>query len=353
MTSKEIVLQELSKNPGATVSGEFLAQKCNVSRAAVWKSITSLRNQGCNISGTTNGGYVLNQSPDFFSLEEVTKNLTKKFPKLKSCHMETFREIDSTNTYAKGLLNSCCPLRDSAQHLTEAGKKLHKSIFIAESQTAGRGRSGRSFVSPVGTGIYISIVYAPENGIRQPARMTASSAVAICRVFQRLYGIESSIKWINDIFVNGKKTCGILTEGIANFETGTIESAVIGIGINIRNNKAFSENGLSKIAGYLECTPEMENKVNRAELSAEIAGEVISILEEDPAKVMEEYRGLSFLIGQTLQVHSLIDDPNCVYTAKAIDIDSEAALIVKLPDGTKKRLISGEVTLKSSAFTKN
>lgn len=349
MKTKDIVLEKLYSNPGTAVSGEELASCCGVSRAAIWKAVNTLREEGCSIEGTTNGGYVLNGEPDIFSKQKVFNFLSKKFPQFSHIQIECFKEIDSTNTYAKRILAESDNLRTQDQSLTPAGKKLHQSLIISESQTAGRGRLGRTFVSPSKTGIYITIIYAPQRGITNPARITALSGVAVCRAIKKLYNKEPSIKWINDIFINGKKVCGILTEGTTNFETGTIEAAVIGIGINITSNTEAFGTELSKIAGSIS-EENSTNNISRAELAAQIAGETLSVLEEPVSQAMEEYKNYSFLAGKTVTVHPVIGDSQKDYAAKIIDITDEAALVVQLADGTTKTLISGEVSLGSDTF---
>ena len=345
MAIKEKVFQILSENKNSVISGQVIAQECNVSRAAVWKAISALRNEGCKIEGTTNGGYVLSESPDIFSKEILHAELEKKFPQYSECHVECFKEIDSTNSYAKRLLSEAGSLRDSNGKLTPGGKKYHKSIFVAESQSAGRGRLGRTFVSPAKTGIYLSVIYAPENSIEEPAKLTAFSAVAVCRVLKELYDVQPKIKWINDIYINEKKVAGILTEGFVNFETSRIESAVVGIGINISDNPEFFSSGLENIAGSINGN--CKNEIPRCTLAARIAGEVFGIFEEDSSHVIEEYRRDSFLIGKTVEVHPFITEDKSVYEAKVIDIDDSVRLVVELPDGSKQFLNSGEVSLHS------
>ena len=345
MTTKEKVLLELSKNKNSVVSGESLAASCGVSRAAIWKAVDSLRKAGCNIEGTTNGGYIITETSDAFSKEIVAGFFYGRFPEFKSSLIECFSEIDSTNTHAKKLLSECGALRNENGKLTDDGKKLNNALIVAEKQTAGRGRLGRTFVSPFRTGIYLSLIYIPEGGITEPARLTAFSAVAVCRVIKRLYKIDSAIKWINDIFVEGKKVCGILTEGFANFETGKIESAVIGIGINIEYNRESFKGEVSKTAGSL-LKKKRDSEPGRAELAAEIAGEVLRIFNEPAADVLKEYKSLSFIIGRELQVRPLTTEEE-TYSATAVDIDENASLVVELPDGTKRTLSSGEVSLGS------
>ncbi len=357
MTTKETVLKLLVDAKGQAISGEALAAECGVSRAAIWKAVNTLREAGNSIEGTTNGGYVLNDN-DVFSNQILSETFSNRFPELADCHIECFKEIDSTNTYAKRILAECGNLRDFNSELTEAGKKYHRSIIIAESQTAGRGRLGRTFVSPEKTGIYISVIYAPKGGITNPARLTACAAVAICRAIKNILGetsvsnITPQIKWINDIFAGGKKICGVLAEGVANFESGIIEAAVVGMGINIKKNKAAFEGELENIAGSLEDITDIQ--ISRAQIAAEIAGQVLKIFEEDasaPAAhkaIIKEYKEASFLLGRELTVYPLIGDEKSSYKATATDIDENAGLIVTLPDGTTKTLSSGEVTLKSS-----
>lgn len=348
MTTKEKVLNILSENSGKPVSGEKIAETCGISRAAIWKAINGLRQEGINIEGTTNGGYLLQGPADILSLETLNTIINTNHQEIKNCHIECFKEIDSTNSYAKRLLSNCGNLREPDGKLTKWGQTYHKSIFVAESQTAGRGRLGRTFVSPAKTGIYISLIYAPEGGINNPAQVTAFSAVAVCRAIKKLFPVEPKIKWINDIFVNGKKICGILTEGSTNFETGLIESAIIGIGINIYDNPQVFTEEVAIVAGGIT-NNQSQNSITRAELSAQVAAEVFSVLEENTETIMAEYKQLSFLLGKTVSVHPIIGDTLSVYEAKVIDIDNNAGLIVSLADGTNKTLNSGEVSLHSES----
>ena len=366
MTTKEKVLQLLVDSHVQSVSGETLAAECGVSRAAIWKAVNALRTEGHKIEGTTNGGYII-EDDDVFSPEIFTRTFSSLFPDFADCHIECFKQIDSTNTHAKRLLAECGNLRAADGSLTEAGKKFHRAIFIAESQTAGRGRIGRTFVSLEKAGIYFSIIYAPEGGIKEPARLTACTAVAVCRALKKLYGsfsINPKIKWINDIFLGGKKICGIGTEGITNFESGQIESAIIGIGINLRKNPEFTGTELEKIVGSIEeafdrkpDSPASLPLLNRCELAAEICGQVLRILKEDSQStathkaIMQEYRDASILLGREITVFPLIGDDKSSYKATATSIDDNAALTVTLPDGTSRVLNSGEVSLKSSSLT--
>lgn len=350
MKTKDKVLELLLNNKNQAVSGEKLAAECEVSRAAIWKAVSSLREMGYEILGTTNGGYLISDSNDLFSKEIFTEYLKKDYPEFSQNFIQCFSEIDSTNTYGKTLLSQAGSLRDSFGNLTEDGKKLANSMIVAELQTKGRGRLGRTFVSPSKTGIYQSVIVAPEGGITQAATLTASSAVAVCRVLKRLYNLEAKIKWINDIFYNGKKLCGILTEGYANFESRTIEAAIIGIGINVKNNPDLPED-VAKVAGSIEECLKNENRsiqINRCELASHICGETLKILQEDISKVMDEYKSYSFLIGKEIIVHPVINQNQKDYKAIVIDINQNAELVVRNEEGSLITLSSGEVSLHSS-----
>jgi len=373
MTTKEKVLRKLSGSKDKSVSGEILADICGVSRAAIWKAVKSLREEGYAIEGTTNGGYLFTDS-DVFSTEIFREQFFSKYPEYKNSYIECFKTIDSTNNYAKQILAECGNLRNADGSLTKAGEKYHCSVIIAESQSAGRGRLGRTFVSPEKTGIYISLIYAPKGGIKNPSRLTACAAVAICRAINNLFdkeNIKPEIKWINDIFLGGKKICGILAEGVTNFESGLIESAIIGIGINLRPNSTAFQGELKNLAGSLEegfkesvsefpssgCenNNDTASPLSRSVIAAEIAGQVFNIFEEDISNhkmIMEEYKSKSFLLGQEITVFPLIGDTKKSYKAIASDIDENAQLIVTLKDGSRRIINSGEVSLKSKNFNK-
>ena len=342
MTTKQKVFELLSQNKGQVLSGEKLAGECGVSRAAIWKAVKAIREDGFMIEATNNSGYCLcdAQIADVFSKERLSYELAENFPEYKGSLIECFSTIDSTNTYAKKLL-------------LESGKNFHHTIIAAESQTSGRGRIGRSFESPTGTGVYFSLIVTPQGGITQPAFITASTAVAVCRAIKKVFGVQAAIKWINDIYIenNGqlKKAAGILTEGITNFESGQIESAVIGIGVNISPSDQIKKSEAASVAGYItEAAGAGATETvlpSRCRFIAEIAGQVFGILNESPDKVISEYKKQVFLIGQKITVHPLIGDDKSAYSATAIDIDENAALVVKLEDGSERTLNSGEVTL--------
>lgn len=320
------VLQS-TKSEDGFVSGQEIAERCGVTRTSVWKSINALRKNGAQIEAVTNRGYRL-VSNDVYNAAEILKHISDKNVKIKF-----FDVIDSTNTQAK---------RELAEN---DGKSLHKTVFVAARQTSGRGRLGRPFYSPEESGIYLSIVYANEN-ITKPAVITASAGVAVARALKKVYNADAKIKWVNDVFVDGKKVCGILTEGVANFETGMIDAAIVGIGINITTNKNQPKE-LKNIAGsVISC----EKNRKQAELCAEVINEFLLILDggaEEIKKSMQEYKARSFLIGKEIEISPVINTEDKNYKCVVQDVTEDAKLVVKLKNGEIKILDSGEVSIHS------
>lgn len=332
MSLKETVLSVLQKveSEDGFISGQDLAERCGVTRTSVWKAVEALRKDGADITAVTNKGYKLCSS-DIFNQKSIIECL-----KDKTVKVHFFTSIDSTNSEAKRVLADA-PVND-----------VHKNVYVAESQTCGRGRLGRSFYSPQQSGIYFSLVYS--NGpVLKPAVITASAGVAVCRAIQKLYGFDAKIKWVNDIYINGKKVCGILTEGIANFETGRIDAAVIGIGINITTNSAQPDE-LKDIAGSIISSG--GNK-KRAELCAFVIDELYEILDgndEMIQKAMQEYRKRSNLIGKEVEISPVINTSDKNYKCLVLDVTEDAKLLVKTMDGEIKCLDSGEVSLHSKVM---
>lgn len=329
MTVKDSVFSVLqnSKTDDGFVSGQELAESCGVTRTSVWKAINALRSEGAQIEAVTNRGYRL-VSNDVYNASEIQRHISDKSVKIKF-----FEELDSTNTQAK---------RDLAE---KDAKSLHKTVYVAARQTAGRGRLGRQFYSPEESGIYFSIVFANGN-ITAPAVITASAGVAVSRALEKIYGVDAKIKWVNDVFVGGKKVCGILTEGVANLETRVIEAAVVGIGINIVTNKNQPEE-LKDIAGSLISS--FKNR-RQSELCAEVVNEFLAIMDggqEEIKKSMQEYKDRSFLIGREIEISPVINSEDKNYKCVVQDITEDAKLVVRLKNGEIKALDSGEISIHS------
>ncbi len=279
---------------------------------------------------------------------------------LPSSHVSLYEEIDSTNSELLRRLEEGAPLLDADGRLTERGKELSCTLVASASQTAGRGRIGRHFYSPRNSGIYFSFLVVPEGGIIDPGFYTVTAAVAVCRAIDSLYGIHSGIKWVNDIYIGGKKVCGILTEGFSLPATQTskgaaqgflgIQAAIIGIGINMRTDSDLPEELASKVSGIadqalsLGCPPEKLANVSRSELLAACIAQLLHLLTEKEA-ITEEYTSRSILTGRQVRVSPLIGDTQSCYQAEVIGIGNDFSLLVKTADGQVKELKSGEVSL--------
>lgn len=231
-----------------------------------------------------------------------------------------FDELDSTNTKCKELAKEGYP---------------HGTVVIAACQTAGKGRLGRSFCSPNGTGLYCTLLIREGFDMNSAGLITPCAAVAAGKAIEEVSGQETAIKWVNDIFMGGKKICGILTEA------SLPKYAVIGIGINLRSIKEIFPENLHNIATSIEeqsgklVSPDMMEKVLLKHLSYELEGLA-------DRKFMSEYKKRSFLIGKNVNVHC----GNNVYSAFVTGIDDNAGLELMLNDGQKKTLTAGEVSVR-------
>ncbi len=349
MSTKSIVYTKLIEAglDDAYISGENLAKICGVSRTAVWKAVNSLRKDGKQIEAITNKGYRIAFS------DELSEDMIRYFlPDNLVSSLFVFKTIDSTNTQAKKICASVGNVRTVNGLLTDEGKRIHKAVVIAEEQTKGRGRQGRRFYSPKNRGIYLSIIYSPKTHIIQPAKLTVAAAVGVCRAVKQVFGFETQIKWVNDIFMNGKKICGILTEGISNFETGEVQTAIVGIGLNICKAEDMMPADMKDIAGSI--LNESSKTYSRSKIAAAIIKEVLSIYEheeyENSDDIFEEYRKRSFIIGKKVQVKSLVESDADSYVAEVVDIDDCANLVVKTQSSEILHLQSGEISLNSKAF---
>lgn len=318
---KDNVLRELiaTSQSGEVISGQNLAIKYSVSRNAIWKTIKALQADGYAIIAGKNRGYILEGNYDILSREDISARLADKV--VTDIGIFVHDEIDSTNSEAKRLLTDgiCEPF-----------------LVVADSQTAGRGRFGRSFYSPPGTGVYMTLVVSPEIETNAPVTITAAAAVAVCRVVKKLTGKEVQIKWVNDIFFGGRKICGILTEAVADMETGTFKHIIIGIGINL-NTEDFPPE-LSDIAGSVG-----NSKLSRSELISEVTTQLLGLIENiQNNSFIDEYRERSCVVGKEIEFYKNGEK----LSAFASDIDVSGGLVVTFSDGTTDILRSGEVSVR-------
>ncbi len=322
MELKEQVLKLLESNRGASISGAKLANELFVTRSTIWKIIKVLQKEGYYIEAVTNKGYCLHTGNDIVSVQSITPYLTRA---ALDFTLDVRQSVTSTNTLAK--------------EMAASGAK-EGTVLIAREQTAGRGRMGRSFYSPDEGGIYFSLILRPKLSIEDSLLITTSAAVAVTKAIEEIAEVPATIKWVNDIFVHEKKVCGILTEASLNFESGGLEYAVLGIGINI-NTKTFP-NEIKEVAGAI-----WEEKPNSSPITSKLVAQILNNLAEymispTDKTYLEEYRKRSFLIGKPILVYKGKD----VLSAKAIDIDDKARLIVEYEDQSREALLSGEVSVR-------
>lgn len=319
MTTKEKVFEALSETDGY-ISGQALAVKLGLSRNSVWKAVKQLQEEGCLIEAVSNKGYRLTECADVLS-----EGLLSSCLSVKKHNIIVLNETDSTNNYAKKL----------AAKGAEDG-----TIIISDTQTAGKGRLGRSFCSPPGIAVYMTEIIRPETDMQTNQLITSCAAVAVSKAVDELCKAETKIKWVNDIYLNEKKICGILTEASLSFESGQLDYAVIGIGVNVRSVKEYFDEKLLETATSIE--DETGKAPLRCVLAAKIADNLDLLLGDiENHSFMEEYRKRSCIIGCRVAVSKY----NGGREALAVGIDDNAGLIVKYDDGTEEVLNSGEARI--------
>jgi BirA family biotin operon repressor/biotin-[acetyl-CoA-carboxylase] ligase len=324
MDLKDQVLETLERNKGRFVSGNELAVALYVSRNAVWKAVKALKSEGHDIQAVTNKGYRLAPESDILSKAGIDKHLG---PLAGMLSIEVLKTVDSTNTAVKARAVRGAP---------------EGTVVAAEEQTGGKGRRGRSFYSPAGTGVYFSILLRPNVKAFDATLITTAAAVAAAVSIEAVTGVKAEIKWVNDVFCHGKKVCGILTEGAFDMESGGLEYAVLGIGVNIKKPEGGYPPEIAGVAGavYKNGEPEPET---RGRLIAEILKRFWAYYRNLTGKgFLPEYKARSLVIGRDVDVISG-DLPR---KAKALDIDDGCRLVVRYEDGSTEALSSGEVSIR-------
>ena len=311
MALKNDILALFELNKGEVFSGTELAEKFGVSRNAVWKAINSLKDSGYSIEAVGKKGYKLSADCNLLSVEGIKAFLPSELNGIK---LFVYKQTASTNDEAK----SFCVNSNS------------RAVFVAEQQTEGRGRFGRSFYSPPETGLYLSAVFHPNKPIESSALYTAAAAVATARAIENQAGVLPKIKWVNDLYLDNKKICGILTEAITDFETGQVRSMIIGIGINITTD--FFPGELDKKAASIGVD------VPRCALSASIISELYSLIDGDE-NFIDEYRKRCFIIGREIEFF----DGKKSFNGVAKGIGENCELILKT-DSQTKSFSHGEIT---------
>lgn len=319
MSTINQVLMLLEKNKDIYISGEEMAKSISLSRNSVFKAIIKLKKSGYKIDSSTKLGYKLSSKNDIISNEGIKFYIDKS---LIDIPILTFETVESTNTLAKQLILE---------------NHEDKTVIIANEQTKGKGRMGKNFFSPKNNGIYMSIILKKVN---KPMLITTSSSVAICRAIEMLSTKTPQIKWVNDIYLDNKKLCGILTEAIINCESNEITSIVLGIGINFNTKIDNFPDDIKKTATSLFLNGDI--KITKNRLIAEILNQIFKTIYEQNNSIMDEYRKRSLVIGKDIKY--LLN--NNWFFGTAIDINSNGALIIKTSKGEIIELNSGEITLR-------
>ncbi len=335
MTVKEQVLLLLEKQREKAFSGEELAQQLSVTRASIWKAVKSLQKDGYAIEAVNNKGYTLKKAPDILSAAYIEQSLKKAGIEIG---VKIEREVTSTNTLLKQYV---------------ARGQTEDMILMAEEQSGGRGRRGRSFFSPEGTGLYMSILLHPALTPEEAAMLTTMAAAAEAVALEKISGEEVKIKWVNDVWIRNKKVSGILTEGSVSMEDGHLEYAIVGIGINVYEPAGGFPEEIKDVAGAV-----FTNDICRENLRNRIASEVLiqflRYYQKLPVKeYLEEYRKRSIAIGRQVQILTPGKEemPNTDNTPArdhglVLGVDDECHLLVQYDDGTTDSLSNGEISIK-------
>ena len=319
---KNKILKKLSES-GDYVSGQDLCDEFNVSRTAVWKAVEGLKKQGYEIEGITGKGYRLLNAPDLINETAVAGKLTtKKWGR----NYLFFEETDSTNEVIK---------REAALGAPEG------TLAVAELQTHGKGRRGRNWVSPKGSGVWMSFLLKPEINPAKASMLTLVSALAAKKACDEVCGKETFIKWPNDIVLDEKKICGMLTEMSTEIEV--INYVVIGIGFNVNTVSFPDEIKETASSMYIETG----KKIVRSDLIASYGKYFEAYYEKfletgDLSFLKEEYN--KSLVSRNRRVK--IIEKNGEFVGEALGIDDNGELLVKTENGAVKKIMSGEVSVR-------
>ena len=316
MSTKEKVLELLYKHDGY-VSGEEIARAAGVGRNSVWKAVNSLKEQGYNIV-TGAGGYML--CGGVFNEFAIKQYLNREHK------IHIYKQETSSNTVAKVLCQ---------------GGEAEGSVVVVESQTQGRGRMGRSFISESENGLYMSVILRPSIPADRCVNVTVMCAVAVKEAIESLTDRRCGIKWVNDIYIGEKKCCGILTEASFDFESGSLQYVVVGIGVNLCPPKGGFDKEIEEIACGVyenECPKDFKEK-----LCAQIINRLFYHYERfEKGEYIKEYKNASIIIGESVEVR--VGDT--VTYGVAVDIDDNANLIVRDENGETHSFNSGEARVR-------
>ena len=313
---KEKILEYLKKED-EYLSGDEISCRLGISRQGLWKHIQDLKDSGYDIVAVPHLGYRLLSAPDRLCALEITHGLNTKFIAKK---IHYFDYLPSTMDLAMQLGIQSAP---------------NGTIVLAESQTKGRGRLGRSWFSPKHKGIYLSLILRPEISPSASCVLTLLAAVSICEAVKKVTGLEAQIKWPNDIFMHNKKIAGILTE--MNAEPDKVNFVVIGIGLNVNNDKK------SLIAQATSLKEQAGQPISRVILLQELLHRIeynYSALKDKGAQAaIDKWRSFSLTLGRRVKIY--YQDKHI--EGQAVDIDSDGALLIRKDSGLTVKVFSGDI----------
>lgn len=325
---KEAVLRMLRQSSPEFVSGEEICKVLNVSRTAVWKYIKALKEDGYKIEARSRAGYLFKSAPDIPYPEEIREGLVAR---IFGQRVYYYNSIPSTNVQARELAQKGAP---------------EGTLVVAEEQTGGKGRLGRSWHSPGGKGLWFSLIFRPQTIPAQAAQLTILAAVAMAEAIRKETGLPAGIKWPNDLLLDGKKICGILTEMSAEMER--VNHLVLGAGINVDQSEEDFPEELKDTATSLLLA--LNRPVPRVKLLQSILASIEAWydrwLTEGFTPVLGRWKDFSVTLRRPVRIHTF----NGSWDGWAEDVDEEGALILQMPDLSRKRIISGEVSLRSERF---
>lgn len=314
---------ELLRRQEGFLSGEDIGRELSITRAAVWKGIKKLREEGYEIEAVTNRGYRLTNPETMYNKRELEQGLKTK---TMGQSIYFYEETDTTNNRARELALEGAP---------------EGTLVVAEKQTAGRGRRGKVWESPLGTGIWMSLVLRPQIMPAEASVLTLLCGLATAEAIEVETGLSVGIKWPNDILINGKKAVGILTE--MDCEMSQVHFVIPGIGINVNTTSFPPEIADIATSLYLECGKTVSRR--------RLVHKVLERLEEyyetflrtgSFTAMLEDYRKHCITLGK--EVHVLGREP---FFAEALDITPEGELLVRRADNGKEEVVfSGEVSIR-------
>jgi BirA family biotin operon repressor/biotin-[acetyl-CoA-carboxylase] ligase len=318
---KEKILNLLRSSSSGFISGEELARTCGISRTMVWKHIKSLEREGFGIEAVPSRGYKITTMPDILRQSDIKTGLKTTVIGKK---IQFLSEVASTNTLAMEMAADGTP---------------EGTVVIAETQTNGKGRLGRTWISPKGN-LYLSVVLRPNIPIHKAPLITLTGAVAVASAIRTTCGLEAGIKWPNDILISGKKVSGLLTEMSA--EQDRIRHIVLGIGVDVNMEMGELPPEVRRLTTTLAA--EAGAKINRTALLQQVLRDLERWYQKflnNHADVLEEWKKLNMTVGNRITVSGAGEDLDGL----AQGVDSDGRLIVRLDDGAVRTVAAGDVTI--------